>query len=98
MISYGKVTLLMYRCGIYGQTTVNRDGSGVKILVVLVEPIWIVEPIGRHVNGNKKKSKNTNKMNGTFILVGRDSEKYQHHEAIRLYLFSQISAGKIRYI
>ena len=24
-------------------------------MVVLVEPIWIVEPIGRHVNGNKKK-------------------------------------------
>jgi hypothetical protein len=55
MISYGKVTLLMYRCGIYGQTTVNRDGSGVKILVLLVEPIGIVEPIGRHVNGNIKK-------------------------------------------
>jgi hypothetical protein len=55
MLSYGKVTLLMYRCGVYGQTTVNRDGSGVKILVLLVEPIGIVEPIGRHVNGNIKK-------------------------------------------
>ena len=26
-----------------------------KILVLLVEPIGIVEPIGRHVNGNIKK-------------------------------------------